>query len=80
MSTIQQAQNIGKTGDPFWAEVISAYENVSIFKDVNFRVERGDKAADVYCAQDGDTVVIVVSLLSGREISTTKIETHGEIK
>jgi len=82
MSTIQNAQNIGKTGDPFWIEVINAYENVSIFKDVTFTVERGDKAADVYYARNvgnGDAVVITVRPLSGSEVSTTVIETHGQI-
>jgi len=80
MSTIDRAQAIGKTGDPFWVEVIKAYENVSIFKDITFTVERGDKAADVYYAQDvgdGDAVVITVRPLSGSEMTTTKIESNG---
>jgi len=71
------AQDIGKTGDPFWVEIIKAYENVSIFRDIKFSVERGDKAAEVEYV-DGD-VVITVTHLMGIQPSTTKIETHGGI-
>ena|SRR5215831_6039931 len=78
MSTIQNAQAIGKTGDPFWVDVIQAYETIFTQPNLRLRVERGDKAADVYVASDG-CVVIVISSLSGDEMSTTKIQTHGGI-
>jgi hypothetical protein len=79
MSTVQQAQAIGKTGDPFWIEVVNAYETVSIFPDLTVRVERGDKAADVYFAHEGNSVVVVITPLMASEMSLTKIETHGGI-
>jgi hypothetical protein len=77
MSTIQRAQAIGKTGDPFWVDVISAYETVLNHHDQNLRVERGDKAADVYHASDGVAVVIVITPLAGEEQSSTEIKTHA---
>ena len=79
MSTTQQAQNIGKTGDPFWADVISAYETVQSRPDLHLRVERGDKAADIYHANHGETIVIAIAPLAGDEQSSTKIETHAGI-
>jgi len=75
MSSIDNAQAIGKTGDPFWVEVIKAYENVSIFKDITFTIERGDKLAEMAYV-DGD-VVITITPLMGHQLSTTKIERSG---
>jgi len=78
MSTVQQAQAIGKVNNPFWVEVIDACETVSLFPDIQLRVERGDKAADVYFSESGSVVVIITPLMES-EMSLTKIQTHGGI-